>query len=140
MRTSPADLVRLLALMARGELVDEWSSNEMISILEADQYQHAAARAAARRLPIAHKTGSFFDTLNDAGIVYADDAPYVIAVMTTALPSKNLGRSFIHSISRMAYADELRLARWRQRRESRRASRRSPAQPTRRLARRALLE
>src|SRR6185437_4692997 len=65
-------------------------------------------------VPIAHKTGSFFDTLNDAGIVYADDAPYVIAVMTTALPSQSLGRTFIHSLSRMVYAHELRLAGWRE--------------------------
>ncbi|MBV8531075.1 MAG: hypothetical protein JO104_07130, partial [Candidatus Eremiobacteraeota bacterium] len=48
-----------------------------------------------------------------AGIVFASDAPYVIAVMTTALPSQDLGRSFIHAISRLTYADELRLARWR---------------------------
>ncbi len=38
LRTSPADLVHLLTLMARGELVDEWSSDEMIALLEADRY------------------------------------------------------------------------------------------------------
>lgn len=115
LRTSPADLVRLLALMARRRLVDEWSSNEMISILERDQYNTLLPEPLPEDVPIAHKTGSFFDTLNDAGIVYADDAPYVIAVMTTALPSQTLGRTFIHSLSRMVYAHELRLANWRQR-------------------------
>jgi beta-lactamase class A len=114
LRTSPADLVRLLALMARRQLVDEWSSNEMISILEQDQFNTLLPEPLPDDVIVAHKTGSFFDTLNDAGIVYADDAPYVIAVMTTALPSKNLGRSFIHSISHLAYLDEVRLARWRQ--------------------------
>lgn len=115
LRTSPADLVRLLALMARRRLVDEWSSNEMIAILERDQYNTLLPEPLPEDVPIAHKTGSFFDTLNDAGIVYADDAPYVIAVMTTALPSQTLGRTFIHSISAMAYADELHLASWRER-------------------------
>ncbi|MFY9885696.1 MAG: serine hydrolase, partial [Candidatus Cybelea sp.] len=114
LRTSPADLVHLLSLMARGELVDQWSSNEMIAILEADQYNTLLPEPLPANIPIAHKTGSFFDTLNDAGIVFASEAPYVIAVMTTALPSKDLGRSFIHSISRLAYADELRFARWRE--------------------------
>lgn len=113
LRTSPADLVRLLALMAHRELVDEWSSSEMISILEQDQYNTLLPEPLPDDVPIAHKTGSFFDTLNDAGIVYADDAPYVIAVMTTALPSKDQGRTFIRSISRLAYSDEVRLARWR---------------------------
>jgi beta-lactamase class A len=114
LRTSPADLVRLLAMMARRELVDQWSSNEMISILEQDQYNTLLPEPLPDDVPIAHKTGSFFDTLNDAGIVYADDAPYVIAVMTTSLPSKDLGRAFIRTISRLAYSDEVRLARWRE--------------------------
>ncbi|HZV77562.1 MAG TPA: serine hydrolase [Candidatus Babeliales bacterium] len=113
LRTSPSDLVRLLALMARRELVDEWSSNEMIDILEADQYNTLLPEPLPDYVTVAHKTGSFFDTLNDAGIVYAADAPYVIAVMTTALPSQDLGRAFIHSVSRLAYLDELRLAHWR---------------------------
>lgn len=114
LRTSPADLVQLLSLMAKGELVDRWSSNEMIAILEADQFNTLLPEPLPADIPIAHKTGSFFDTLNDAGIVYANNAPYVIAVMTTALPSQDLGRKFIHRISRMAYSDELHLSRWRQ--------------------------
>jgi len=114
LRTSADDLVRLLSLMAQRRLVDEWSSNEMIAILEQDQFNTLLPEPLPDDVPIAHKTGSFFDTLNDAGIVYADDAPYVIAVMTTALPSQGIGRAFIHTISRLAYADEVRLARWRE--------------------------
>jgi len=34
--------------------------------------------------------------------------------MTTALPSQNLGRSFIHLLSRRVYSDELSFARWRE--------------------------
>jgi hypothetical protein len=113
LRTSPADLVHLLSLMAKGELVDRWSSNEMIAILEADQYNTLLPQPLPADTLIAHKTGSFFDTLNDAGIVYASDAPYVIAVMTTELPSQNLGRQFIRRISRLAYSGELRFAHWR---------------------------
>jgi beta-lactamase class A len=114
LRTSPADLVHLLALMARRELVDEWSSNEMIDILEADQINTLLPEPLPADVAVAHKTGSFFDTLNDAGIVFASDAPYVIAVMTTQLPSQDLGRTFIHSVSRIAYSDELRFAQWRE--------------------------
>jgi beta-lactamase class A len=113
LRTSPADLVRLLTLMAKKELIDEWSSNEMIAILKADEFNTLIPEPLPPDVPVAHKTGSFDDTLNDAGIVFASDSPYVIAVMTTALPSEDLGRSFIHTVSRLAYADELRFARWR---------------------------
>jgi beta-lactamase class A len=114
LRTSPADLVRLLTLMAKRKLIDEWSSNEMIAILEADQINTLLPEPLPPDIPIAHKTGSLNDTLNDAGIVFASEAPYVIAVMTTALPSADTGRSFIHAVSRIAYTDEIRFAQWRQ--------------------------
>jgi beta-lactamase class A len=114
LRTSPADLVHLLAMMARRQLVDEWSSNEMISILARDQINTLLPEPLPDDVVIAHKTGSLNDTMNDAGIVFAADAPYVIAVMTTALPSQELGRAFIHSISRMAYSSEVTYARSRQ--------------------------
>ncbi len=113
LRSSPADMVRLLAMMARRQLIDEWSSNEMISILEEDQINTLLPEPLPVDVPIAHKTGSFFDTLNDVGIVFEEDAPYVIAVMTTHLPSLSTGRAFIHSLSRMAFEEEARLARWR---------------------------
>ena len=113
LRSSPADMVRLLALMAKRRLVDAWSSNEMISILEQDQINTLLPEPLPDDVPIAHKTGSFFDTLNDVGIVYEDDAPYVIAVMTTGLPSLGIGRSFIRNLSRIAFTQEERLASWR---------------------------
>ncbi len=114
LRTSPADLVRLLTLMAKHKLIDEWSSNEMIAILEADRINTLLPEPLPPDIPIAHKTGSLNDTLNDAGIVFADEAPYVIAVMTTSLPSADLGRSFIHAVSRITYTGEIRFAQWRQ--------------------------
>jgi beta-lactamase class A len=113
LRSSPGDMVRLLELMAKRKLVDEWSSNEMISILEQDQINTLIPEPLPEDVPIAHKTGSFFDTLNDVGIVFENGAPYVIAVMTTHLPSLSTGRSFIHELSRLAFAQEAHLAQWR---------------------------
>ena len=113
LRSSPGDMVRLLELMARRTLIDEWSSNEMISILEEDQINTLLPQPLPEDVPIAHKTGSFFDTLNDVGIVFEDDAPYVIAVMTTHLPSLSTGRSFIHELSKLAFDREAQLAQWR---------------------------
>jgi beta-lactamase class A len=113
LRSSPADMVRLLSLMARHQLVDEWSSNEMISILEDDQFNTLLPASLPDDVTIAHKTGSLYDTLNDVGIVYAEQSPYVIAVMTTGLSSLGSGRSFIHSLSRLTFTSELALARWR---------------------------
>jgi beta-lactamase class A len=112
LESSPADMVRLLAMMAKRELVDGWSSNEMISILEGDQINTLLPEPLPPGIAIAHKTGSFFDTLNDVGIVYGDD-PYVIAVMTTHLPSLDIGRTFIRTLSLMTFQQEARMTAWR---------------------------
>jgi beta-lactamase class A len=114
LRTSPDDLARLLTLMAQRRLVDEWSSSQMVSILEGSEINTLLPQGLPDDIEIAHKTGSLNDTLNDAGIVYASQAPYVIVVMTTGLSSLDEGRSFIRSISRTAYSSEMALAQWRQ--------------------------
>ena len=111
LRTTPADMVRLLTDMAKNQLIDEWSSRHMVAILE-DQEINSLLPEPLPDIPIAHKTGSFDDTLNDVGIVYAAE-PYVIAVMTTNLPSLQTGRDFIHHISRVAYTRMEQFAQWR---------------------------
>ena len=111
LRTTPADMVRLLAKMANDKLIDTWSSKQMIAILE-EQEINTLLPEPLPNIPIAHKTGSFNDTLNDVGIVYADQ-PYVIAVMTTNLPSLPVGRQFIRRISKVAYSHFEQLAKWR---------------------------
>lgn len=112
LQSSPRDMVHLLAMMARRELVDDWSSNEMISILEGDQINTLLPEPLPPGIPIAHKTGSFFDTLNDVGIVYSD-TPYVIAVMTTHLPSLDMGRAFIRTLSLLTFKTEAQMGDWR---------------------------
>ena len=110
--TTPSDMVKLLTDMATRRLIDDWSSNEMISILEQQQINTLIPEPLPD-VPIAHKTGSFDDTLNDVGIVFAPGNPYVIAVMTTDLPSLPAGRAYIHRISRDAYTGFEGFAHWR---------------------------
>lgn len=112
LRTTPADMVSILYQMAREKLVDPWSSRQMIAILENDQINTLLPEPLPD-IPIAHKTGSLHDTLDDVGIVYATGAPYVIAVMTTDLPTLSVGRRFIHRVSKLAYHGIERFAQWR---------------------------
>ncbi|MDP9017004.1 MAG: class A beta-lactamase-related serine hydrolase, partial [Candidatus Eremiobacteraeota bacterium] len=112
LRSSPSDMVELLTQMANSRLVDEWSSREMISILSGQRHNGLIPEPLPSDVQIAHKTGTLHDTLNDVGIVYAGSGPYVIAVMTTNLPSLGAGRTFIRGVSRIAYDDILRLGDW----------------------------
>jgi beta-lactamase class A len=114
LRSSPSDLVMLLDSMARDRLIDTWSSREMLAILDGQTHNGLLPGPLPKGLKIAHKTGSLHDTLNDVGIVYLSDEPYVIAVMTTQLRSLSNGRHFIHNISKMTYDEIGRMAAWRE--------------------------
>jgi len=104
LRSSPADMMHLLGKMAKDELVNEWSSREMIEILRGQRHNGLLPQPLPAGTDIAHKTGTLHDTLNDVGIVYgAGEDPYVIAVMTTDLPTLESGRRFIRGVSKMAY-------------------------------------
>jgi len=113
LRSSPHDMVKLLDSIARSKLVDEWSSREMLAILTGQTHNSLLPQPLPKELKIAHKTGSLHDTLNDVGIVYLDQEPYVIAVMTTRLPSLSVGRHFIRKVSRIAFDELGRFEKWR---------------------------
>ena len=113
LRSSPSDMTSLLSRMARHTLVDSWSSNEMLTILEGQAYNSLIPEPLPDGVTIAHKTGSLHDTLDDVAVVYASGAPYVIAVMTTDLPELSQGRTFIRGVSKIAYTQMLQLATWR---------------------------
>ena len=112
LRTSPADMVALLNAMAHERLIDAWSSRQMIVILSGQRHNGLLPAPLPAGIPIAHKTGTLHDTLNDVGIVYADAEPYVIAVMTTNLPTLNSGRQFIRKVSKVAYDALQRFGSW----------------------------
>lgn len=113
LRSSPRDMVKLLDDIAREKLVDEWSSREMLAILSGQTHNSLLPVPLPSNVRIAHKTGSLHDTLDDVGIVYHDEEPYVIAVMTTRLSDLEDGRRFIHHVSRIAYDQLTSFGVWR---------------------------
>ena len=86
----------------------------MMAILEGQTHNTLLPAPLPPETKIAHKTGMLHDTLNDVGIVELQREPYVIAVMTTHLPSLDMGRTFIRGISRLTYQMMQRVADWRE--------------------------
>ena len=79
--SSPSDMVRLLEMLYRGELLSEASTAAAMDILERQQ----AATIIPYGLPpgtrTAHKTGGVTSVRCDVGIVLAPSGPYAIALM-----------------------------------------------------------
>jgi beta-lactamase class A len=114
LRSSANDMVRLMTAMARFQLIDEWSSREMIAIMTGQHHNGLIPEPLPRGTMIAHKTGELHDTLNDVGVVYLNNEPYAIAVMATNLPTLDAGYHFIQGVSRVAYDELARFSLWRQ--------------------------
>jgi beta-lactamase class A len=113
LRTSAHDMVTLLDGMAHRTLIDRWSSGEMLAILTGQRHNGLIPEPLPPGTQVAHKTGTLHDTLNDVGIVYLAGEPYAIAVMTTNLPSLDVGRTFIRGVSLLTYTSFERFEHWR---------------------------
>lgn len=114
LRSSASDMARLLDAIARDQLIDSWSSRQMMLILEGQKHNSLLPVPLPKDIKIAHKTGELHDTLNDVGIVEDQREPYVIAVMTTSLPTLDVGRSFIRGVSWLTYQAMEEVASWRE--------------------------
>jgi len=113
LRSSANDMVKLMTAMARYQLIDEWSSREMIAIMTGQHHNGLIPVPLPKGTTIAHKTGELHDTLNDVGVVYLNSEPYAIAVMATNLSTLDAGYSFIQGVSRVAYQELVRFSTWR---------------------------
>jgi beta-lactamase class A len=114
LRSSANDMVKLMTAMARFQLIDEWSSREMIAIMTGQHHNGLIPQPLPAGTTIAHKTGELHDTLNDVGVVYLNNEPYAIAVMATNLSTLDAGYHFIQGVSRVAYTELARFSLWRE--------------------------
>jgi beta-lactamase class A len=80
-RSTARETGRLLAMMARGELVSKDASALMVSILKRQQVNNRFPRYLGSDIEIAHKTGDGQPWVaNDAGIMWVKGTPIVLVV------------------------------------------------------------
>jgi beta-lactamase class A len=114
LRTSANDMKQLFLMISARRLINAQASDVMLAILNGQRHNKFLPKALPQGVEIAHKTGTLHDTLNDVGIVFEGEAPYVIAVMTTDLRTLDSGRRFIRHVSRLAYDALGKFAAWRE--------------------------
>jgi beta-lactamase class A len=91
---------QVLAALARGRLLNADDTQELLGFLESTVFNDRI-NYYLKGATIAHKVGMDGGVINDAGIVYVDGDPFVIAVFTTTdNPSK--GVQVIRDVARAA--------------------------------------
>jgi beta-lactamase class A len=80
--TTPRDMVRLYEAIARGDGLSRPARDAVIDILKRQKFRERLPALLPFGVQVAHKTGSIRGVRNDAGLVYAGDLVYAVALFT----------------------------------------------------------
>ena len=101
--TSVADAAKILERIYNGKCVNEEASKKMLNYLKAQQRTEKIPKGVPSGVVTANKTGELSDVENDAAIIYKDNAPYILVVMSSGLSDTAKARDNIVKISSIVY-------------------------------------
>ncbi len=102
--TTAYDLMLIYDKMAKGEIVNERSSKEMINILLAQKYNEIIPAKLPKEVKVAHKTGSITGVQHDSGIVFLPDGKkYVLVLLSRKLEEEKTAIEAMATVSEMIY-------------------------------------
>ena len=108
--STPAEMMTLLEDLYRGKVLNKEMTADFFVMLSTPKSSFIP-RELPEGLKIANKPGELEGVRNDSGVVFVEDRPYVICVMTTYLHRERDGEEAIAKISAAAYRMFDRLAR-----------------------------
>jgi beta-lactamase class A len=100
--STPADIVRLLQIIDKGEGLTPAGRDAAIALLKKPK-ENRLRRGLPPGVETADKSGELEGVRVDAGVVFAKNRPYILCVMTTYLKSEEEGERAIVEISKAAY-------------------------------------
>jgi beta-lactamase class A len=108
--STPAEMMTLLEDLYRGKVLNKDMTDAFFNML-ATHKDGFISRDLPEGLKIANKPGELEGVRNDSAVVFVENRPYVICVMTTYLRRERDGEAAIAKISAAAYSMFDRLAR-----------------------------
>ena len=84
--SSPRDMVRLLEMLEKGEVINKQSSADMIAILRRQQYNDGIGRGLLDSVPSASKSGALDRLRSDVGIIYTRRGRIAMAITLDDMP------------------------------------------------------
>ncbi len=100
--STPREMLSLLEQIYRGKVFNQATTTDFLKMLSTHK-DSWIPRDLPDGLQVADKPGSLEGVRNDSGIVFAQNRPYVICVMTTYLRKERDGENAIARISAAAY-------------------------------------
>jgi beta-lactamase class A len=100
--STPREMMTLLENIYKEKLLNHEMSQDLLRLLSTHK-DSWIPRDLPPDLRVANKPGALEGVRNDSGIVFAQNRPFVICVMTTYLGSEREGEEAISRISLAAY-------------------------------------
>jgi len=100
--STPREMMTLLENLHRGKVLNREFTEDLFKVLSTHK-DSWIPRDLPADLRIANKPGALEGVRNDSGIVYAQNRPYIICVMTTYLTNERDGEEAITKISAAAF-------------------------------------
>jgi beta-lactamase class A len=98
--TTARALLTLLKGLARGQVVDQASSTEMVAILGRQQARDGIPAGLPLGTRVAHKAGQIARINHDAGIVFGP-RPYVLVVLVGGIDDQKISAKLIADITQL---------------------------------------
>ena len=99
--SSPSDMVRLLDMIYRGDILSPASRDAVLDILGRQQLGTIIPHYLPPGTKTGHKTGGVTGVRCDVGIVYAPSGPYAVAIMSREVTA---GKEIDRQLARVSQA------------------------------------
>lgn len=107
-KTSPYDLVQLLARVDKGDLLSPAGRQKMLAIMEKTRIKTLLPAGMPPGLKISHKTGDIGSLVGDCGIITTQQGKRIIACVQVARPHNDRrANELIRQTARLIYSDML---------------------------------
>jgi beta-lactamase class A len=100
--STPREMMSLLQQIYAGKVLNKSFTDDFLKMLSTRK-DSFLPRELPEDLQIANKPGELEGVRNDSGIIFAQNRPYIICVMTTYLRNERAGEDAIARISGAAY-------------------------------------
>src|SRR5438445_8277409 len=101
--STPREMMTLLEDLYRGKVLNKEMTDDFFKVLSTEKKDSFIPRDLPEGLKVANKHGELEGVRNDSGVVFLQNRPYVICVMTTYLRRERDGEEAISKISLTAY-------------------------------------
>jgi beta-lactamase class A len=108
--STPREMMTMLEQIYRGKVLNKEMTDDFFKVLSTHK-DSWIPRYLPESLKMANKPGALEGVRNDSGVIFLDNRPYIICVMTTYLRKESDGEEAIARASQAAYRMFDRLAR-----------------------------